>query len=52
MLFSLVVLGVVLRLATFSSWGIVYDEAEYAAMADSLLKHGEFIVPYGSRIQY
>lgn len=51
-LIGLVVFGVVLRLATFQSWGIVYDGAEYAVMGESFVRHGEFIVPYASGIQY
>ena len=38
-------LGVVLRVATFPTWGIVYDGAEYAVMGKSLLDHGEFLRP-------
>jgi hypothetical protein len=49
---GLVVLGIALRLATFESWGIVYDGAEYAVMGQSLLEHGEFVVPYASEVEY
>ncbi|HEY7587302.1 MAG TPA: glycosyltransferase family 39 protein, partial [Thermoplasmata archaeon] len=52
LLIGLTALGVLLRLATFSTWGIVYDGAEYAVMGQSLLQHGEFLVPVGSGAVY
>ncbi len=43
---ALVAVGLVLRLATFQSWGIVYDGAVMSVMGESFAVHGEFLVPY------
>lgn len=40
--------GLVLRLVTFQSWGIVYDGAVMSVMGESFAVHGEFLVPYAS----
>ena len=47
-LIGLIVLGVVLRLATSNSWGIVYDGAVMSVMGQSFALDGEFLVPYAS----
>ncbi len=46
LLAGLVLFGVVLRLVTFESWGIVYDGAVMSVMGESFALHGEFLVPY------
>lgn len=45
-LMGLVAFGLVLRLVTFNSWGIVYDGAVMSVMGESFAVHGEFLVPY------
>ncbi len=47
-LMVLVAAGLVLRLVTFPSWGIVYDGAVMSVMGESFAAHGEFLVPYAS----
>lgn len=41
-----------LRIATFPSWAIVFDGAEYAAMGRSLVQNGEFVRPYVAGVSY
>ena len=43
---ALVAVGILLRLVTFQSWGIVYDGAVMSVMGESFAVHGEFLVPY------
>ena len=43
---GLVVFGLLLRLVTFESWGVVYDGAVMSVMGESFALHGEFLVPY------
>ncbi len=45
-------MGLAIRLATFNSWGIVYDGAVMSVMGDSFALHGEFLVPYASGVVY
>ncbi len=45
---GLVAFGLLLRLVTFSSWGIVYDGAVMSVMGESFALHGEFLLPYAS----
>ncbi len=49
---GLIIFGVLLRLATFNSWGIVYDGAVMSVMGESFAVHGEFLVPYASMPTY
>jgi hypothetical protein len=51
-LLGLVALGLGLRLATFNSWGIVYDGAVMSVMGQSFAQHGEFLVPYAGGLVY
>ncbi len=51
-LLALVALGLVLRVATFASWGIVYDGAVMSVMGESFAAHGEFLVPYAPGAVY
>ena len=52
LLAALVAVGVALRIATFNSWGIVYDGAVMSVMGESFALHGEFVVPYASSLVY
>ena len=45
---ALVAVGLVLRVVTFESWGIVYDGAVMSVMGESFALHGEFLVPYAA----
>ena len=45
---ALVAVGLVLRLVTFESWGVVYDGAVMSVMGQSFAVHGEFLVPYAA----
>ncbi len=47
-LMALVALGLAIRVATFNSWGIVYDGAVMSVMGESFAQHGEFLVPYAA----
>jgi hypothetical protein len=51
-LLGLVAFGLGLRLATFNSWGIVYDGAVMSVMGQSFAQHGEFLVPYAGGLVY
>lgn len=46
------VLGLVLRVAAFNNWGIVYDGAVMSVMGESFAVHGEFVIPYASGVAY
>ena len=41
----LVLSGIAIRVVALLRWDIVYDGAVYAVMGESLLQHGEFLVP-------
>ena len=45
---ALVAVGLLLRVLTFNSWGIVYDGAVMSVMGQSFAVHGEFLVPYAA----
>ncbi len=45
---ALAAVGLSIRVATFNSWGIVYDGAVMSVMGASFAQHGEFLVPYAA----
>jgi 4-amino-4-deoxy-L-arabinose transferase-like glycosyltransferase len=47
-LVGLVLVGIAFRIVALIRWDIVYDGAVYAVMGNSLLQHGEFLVPAAS----
>ncbi len=49
---ALVAVGLAVRVATFESWGIVYDGAVMSVMGESFAQHGGFLVPYASGLAY
>ena len=49
---ALVAVGLLLRVLTFNSWGIVYDGAVMSVMGESFALHGEFLVPYAPGVVY
>lgn len=47
LLLTLIGLGILLRVPGWFTWSIGPDASRYAAMADALNRHGEFLMPWG-----